>query len=73
MMGFWPYLKKKLKDAGFDYTFSDLDLLEDEERERQMDEIRKFNPEERFPIIIIGNVAIVGYQEEKIKEELGLS
>ena len=66
-------LKKQLKEAGFRYTFTDLDLLPDEERENQMNEIRKFNPEESFPIVIIGNVAIVGYQEERIKKELGLS
>ena len=66
-------LKKQLEDAGFRYTFTDLDLLPDEEREKQMDEIREFNPEESFPIVIIGNVAIVGYQEERIKKELGLS
>lgn len=66
-------LKRQLKEAGFDYTFTDLDLLPDEERQEQMDEIRKFNPEESFPIVIIGNTAIVGYQEERIKKELGLS
>lgn len=65
-------LKRQLKEAGFHYTFTDLDLLPEEEREEQMGEIRKFNPEESFPIVIIGDVAIVGYQEERIKKELGL-
>ena len=66
-------LKKQLKEAGFRYTFTDLDLLPEEERTEQMDEIKKFNPEESFPIVIIDNVAIVGYQEERIKQELGLA
>ena len=65
-------LKRQLREAGFHYTFTDLDLLPEEERKERMDEIKKFNPEESFPIVIIGNVAIVGYQEERIKKELGL-
>ncbi len=66
-------LKRQLKEAGFQYTYTDLDLLPEEERTEQMDEIKKFNPEESFPIVIIDNVAIVGYQEERIKQELGLA
>ncbi len=66
-------LKRQLKEAGFQYTYTDLDLLPEEERTEQMNEIKKFNPEESFPIVIIDNVAIVGYQEERIKQELGLA
>ncbi len=70
---FCSTLKKQLKEAGFQYSFTDLDLLPESERDEQMEELRKFNPEESFPITIIDNVAIVGYQEERIKKELGLS
>lgn len=70
---FCSTLKRQLQDAGFQYTFTDLDLLPESERNEQMEELRKFNPEESFPITIIDNVAIVGYQEERIKKELGLS
>ncbi len=27
---------------------------------------------ESFPVVIIGNTAIVGFQEERIKKELGI-
>lgn len=70
---FCSTLKRQLTEAGFEYSFTDLDLLPDPEREQQMEEIRRFNPEESFPIVIIDNVAIVGYQEERIKKELGLN
>jgi len=70
---FCSTLKRQLKEAGFQYSFTDLDLLPESERDEQMEELRKFNPEESFPITIIDNVAIVGYQEERIKKELGLS
>ncbi len=69
---FCSTLKRQLKEAGFQYSFTDLDLLPESERDEQMEELRKFNPEESFPITIIDNVAIVGYQEERIKKELGL-
>ncbi|HHB75930.1 MAG TPA: glutaredoxin family protein [Desulfobulbus sp.] len=69
---FCSLLKKRLDEKGFMYTCTDIDLLPDEERRNRMEEIRKFNPEETFPIVIIGNKAIVGFQEERIKKELGL-
>ena len=70
---FCSTLKRKLKEAGYQYSYTDLDLLPEPDRDQQMDEIRRFNPEESFPIVIIDNVAIVGYQEERIKKELGLA
>ncbi len=69
---FCGVLKKRLSEKGFVYSFTDIDLLPDEERETKMTEIREFNPEESFPIVIIGNTAIVGFQEERIKKELGI-
>jgi glutaredoxin-like protein NrdH len=68
---FCTTVKKMLDKAGLDYTYTDLDLLPEKEREAQLSQIKKFNPEESFPIVIIGNIAIVGYQEERIKQELG--
>lgn len=69
---FCSLLEKWLDEKGFVYTWTDIDLLPDEERRNRMEEIRKFNPEETFPVVIIGNKAIVGFQEERIKMELGL-
>ena len=59
-------------NEGLDYTYTDLDLLPEEEQNAQLSQIRKFNPEESFPVVIIDNIAIVGYQEERIKQELGI-
>lgn len=69
---FCSLLKKRLKEAGFSYSYNDMDQLPDAEREEQMGQLREFNPEETFPIVIIDNKAIVGFQEERIKKELGL-
>jgi len=64
-------VKKMLDEYGLSYTSVDIDLLPEEERRLQLARLREFNPEEQFPVVIINRVAIVGYQEERIKEELG--
>ena len=69
---FCTTVKRMFDNEGLDYTYTDLDLLPEEEQNAQLSQIRKFNPEESFPVVIIDNIAIVGYQEERIKQELGI-
>jgi len=64
--------KKLLSDCKVTYDFTDVDLLEGEERAAILDDVRRFNPRCSFPTIIIGDTVIAGYQEDKIKEALGL-
>lgn len=64
--------KKMLAERGFRFTSIDLDLLPETEREEELARIRQFNPEESFPVVIIGNVAIIGFQKERIKQELDI-
>ncbi len=64
--------KKLLSDCKVKYDFTDVDLLEGEERAAILDDVRRFNPRCSFPTIIIGDTVIAGYQEDKIKEALGL-
>ncbi|MBC8318301.1 MAG: glutaredoxin family protein [Desulfobulbaceae bacterium] len=71
-MLFLRHSKRMFDNEGLDYTYTDLDLLPEEEQNAQLSQIRKFNPEESFPVVIIDNIAIVGYQEERIKQELGI-
>jgi glutaredoxin-like protein NrdH len=64
--------KKLLEKLGADYSYEDVDLLEDEESEKVMQVVKKWNPRGSFPVIIINNKkAILGYDEEKIIKELG--
>lgn len=69
---FCSTVKRMLDKEELIYTYTDIDLLPEEERDDQLSQIKKFNPEESFPIVIINNIAIVGYQEEYIKQELGI-
>jgi glutaredoxin len=64
--------KRFLGECGVQYDFTDVDLLDGEERKAILEEVKKFNPNCSFPTIIIGEKVIVGNKEEEIKEALGL-
>ena len=65
--------KKFLNKCTVKYEFVDVDTLEGEERKAILDDVKKFNPRCSFPTIIIGDIVIVGYKEQEIKEALGMS
>ena len=65
--------KKLLNECEVRYDFTDVDLLQGEERQAILEDVRKLNPNCSFPTIIIGDKVIVGYREQEIKEALGLS
>ncbi|NOY68738.1 MAG: glutaredoxin family protein [Deltaproteobacteria bacterium] len=65
--------KKFISDCGVQYVFTDVDMLDGEERKAVLDDVRKINPKCSFPTIKIGDKVIVGFKEDEIKEALGLS
>jgi glutaredoxin len=65
-------LKKLLDDNAISYEFTDVDLMTPEDRESFIAAIIKYNKKKVFPVIFIGNKAIVGFQEQLIKKELGI-
>jgi glutaredoxin-like protein NrdH len=64
--------KRFLEECSVRYEFTDVDLLEGEERTAILEDVRKFNPRCSFPTIIIGEKVIIGFKENEIKEALGL-
>jgi glutaredoxin len=61
----------KSNNIPFDYV--DYDLRPEDEQEKIMEEISRISPNARsFPLVIIGEQAIVGYNPEKYSEALGL-
>jgi len=64
--------KRLLDVCKVEYEFTDVDLLEGDERKAILEDVRRLNPRCSFPTIIIGDKVIVGYQEDKIREALGL-
>jgi glutaredoxin-like protein NrdH len=65
--------KRFFKENGIEMEFTDVDLLNGEERERVMNEVRKLNPDCTFPTICIDEDVIVGFNEAKLRKALNLS
>lgn len=64
--------KKFLNDNEVDYEYVDVDLLDGDERQGIIEEVKKINSHVSFPTIIIGERIIIGFREEEIREVLGL-
>lgn len=64
--------KKLLDECAVKYEFTDVDMLQGDERSAILEDVRKLNPRCSFPTIIINDKVIVGYKEQEIKEALGL-
>jgi glutaredoxin-like protein NrdH len=64
--------KKFLDNSGIEYSYTDVDLLQGEEREAVIEEVKKYNPRCTFPTIVIGDKVIVGFREDEIREALHL-
>jgi glutaredoxin-like protein NrdH len=69
--GFCRAMKNYLSEKGVEYDYTDVDLVEGEERERVLKAARKLNPYGTFPTAVINGKVIVGFDEEAIKEALG--
>lgn len=63
-------LKKILDDHAIPYESTDVDLMPKEERESFINAILKYNEKKVFPVIFIGQKAIIGFQEQLIRKEL---
>ncbi|MEW6669937.1 MAG: glutaredoxin family protein [Thermodesulfobacteriota bacterium] len=64
--------KSFLNECAVRYDFTDVDLLDGEERKAVLEDVKKWNPRCSFPTIIIGDKVIVGFKENEIREALGL-
>jgi glutaredoxin-like protein NrdH len=64
--------KRFLKKNGIDFDYVDVDKLDGEEKETVEQEVLELAGGLRFPTIVIGDKVIVGFQEDKLREALGL-
>jgi glutaredoxin-like protein NrdH len=64
--------KALLKELGVDALIVDLDLVDRDSREKLLQEVRRFNPRETFPTLVInkGEKVVVGYSDEEIRAAL---
>jgi glutaredoxin-like protein NrdH len=63
--------KKLLNELGVQYDYIDVDYLDGPEKEKVLDEIRKWNPACSFPTLVLDDKkCIVGFKEDDIKKAL---
>ncbi|MCX5808153.1 MAG: glutaredoxin family protein [Proteobacteria bacterium] len=64
--------KKLLSDLGVGYDYVDMDSLEGGEKEKTLEDLKRWNPKCSFPSLVINNEnCIVGYDDKRIKEAIG--
>lgn len=64
--------KKLLNDLGLGYDYVDIDSLEGEEKEKAIEDLKRWNPKCSFPSLVVNNeTCIVGYDDKRIKEAIG--
>ena len=65
-------MKRLLDNAGILYTFIEVDLLEQDEKIRVNDELKRINPVVSFPTLRIDDTVIVGFKKDDIRAALNL-
>jgi len=64
--------KKLLTELGVDFDYVFVDLLEEDEKEKVLDEMKLHNPACSFPTLVFDDkTCIIGYNEGRIREVLG--
>ncbi|KAF0208757.1 MAG: glutaredoxin family protein [Actinomycetota bacterium] len=70
-----PYCRmtrKYLDENAVAYDVVEVDLLEGQARTDAIDEVKRLSGGSSFPVVIIGDEVIVGFNKKRIKELLGL-
>jgi len=62
--------KKFLDETGVEYELTEVDLLEGEEKESAVAEVKRLSGGTSFPVVIVGDEVIVGFNKKRIKELL---
>jgi glutaredoxin-like protein NrdH len=63
--------KNLLDDLGVEYDYVYVDQLDGESKREALDRVRQWNPRTSFPTMVIDGQAVIGYQDESIREKLG--
>lgn len=66
--------KEYLEEKGYKYTYIEVDALEDEERERVVEFVKKNNPRTSFPTMIFGDTGevVVGFEPDEMDDALDI-
>ncbi len=65
--------KKLLDDLGIEYEYTDVDLLAGDEKTEAVNVVKKWNPRNSFPTLVVNDsLCIVGFEEDQIRKALKL-
>ncbi|HOG16594.1 MAG TPA: glutaredoxin family protein [Syntrophales bacterium] len=64
--------KKFLTENDIPFEYTDVDMLSGQERADAIEEVKKFNARCTFPTILVGDKVLVGFNEQQVREALGL-
>ncbi len=65
--------KQFLADNGVEYQFVDVDLLEDDDRDKAREAILKLGATLSYPTIIVDDKTVItGFKKDQLKEVLGV-
>jgi len=62
--------KELLSSMGVSFNYVYVDLLKGEDRDKAIQEVKRYNPSSSFPTLVIGDKGIVGYREKEIRKAL---
>ena len=62
--------KALLNSMNVEYSYIDVDLLKGGERDKVIEDLKKWNPRCSFPTLVINDASVVGYKEDEIREVL---
>ena len=65
-------MKAFLRQRGIEAIVVDVDLLDREEKKRQIEFVAKVNPRLSFPTMVVGELAVIGEDYDGAKEALSL-
>ena len=70
--GWCKKTKRFLESNNIEYECCDVDLLEGDDQEKAREELARYNPRRSFPTCIVDDNVVVGFDEDRLREVLGL-
>ncbi len=64
--------KRFLDDNGVTYDLIEVDLLEGDERQKVIDEVKRLTGGTSFPVLVADDQVVVGFNKSRIAELVGV-
>jgi glutaredoxin len=64
--------KEYLQESGVTFDLIEVDLLEGDEKQKAIDEVKQLSGGTSFPVLVAGDSVVVGFNKSRIAEAVGL-